>query len=156
MVELIHFFDYFGMIRMNCLYLDDDEQHGKASTMTGITGVDDDPLKSYRNSFDVCQQMNQMTLQSNEYNEKKRKKNENFLFSTEAVERFSIKVFSFLLLLLFFVNHTCFFCMKRKTQTYILSIDKKKNLAKERLSSNLFFLSSLKIIFDILSFKLTC
>lgn len=44
--------------------------------------------------------MNRMTLQSNEYNEKKRKKNEKFLFSTEAVERFSIKVLSFFLLLL--------------------------------------------------------
>ena len=48
--EQIHFVDY-STTKLNWkidLYSVDDEQHGRASTMTGITGVDDNALKSYQ------------------------------------------------------------------------------------------------------------
>ncbi len=82
-VEQIHFFDYFGIDLKNSLYFveEDDEQHGKASTTTttSITGVNDDPLKSYIKRIYVCQQLNRC---AHEYTidfvvEKGKKKTEN-------------------------------------------------------------------------------
>ena len=76
---------------------------------------------------------------------RRRRENEKLSFNTEAVENFFNQIF---FLRLFFVNHTYLLFDAENTYTHTFSTTmmmerrRKKNPIKERICSNLFFLSS--------------
>lgn len=138
-LELIHYSNSRLIDRRNLVNFDKEngESHDTASTTTSITGVNDDPLKSYIKYINVCQQMHRILHKYNRVSSFNRGKKTKVILQCGSSRKSFNQIF-----FLFVLNHTYNFILRGK---HAYRMVKRKEIKSSHIIA--FSLSLFKFIF---------